>query len=170
MKYLLGLFCLQWDRPNHTMYYEELLPRNVQNRILFFTGVGYYKTVQSEHGATFFQFFLIKVIQIFQCWSQIIIQTRSEDIAIINVHVRSANESSRILTVPGEASTRAFTIKNLFAFSTSRNYEYSRRFIASSAVWLRCSCPTWPPAPAGPASPRSCPRSRGRSELPRRPL
>ena len=84
MKYLLGLFCLQWDRPNHTMYYEELLPRNVQNRILFFTGVGYYKTVQSEHGATFFQFFLIKVIQIFQCWSQIIIQTRSEDIAIIN--------------------------------------------------------------------------------------
>ena len=84
MKYLLGLFCLQWDRPNHTMYYEELLPRNVQNRILFFTGMGYYKTVQSEHSATFFQFFLINVIQILQCWSQIIIQARSEGIAIIS--------------------------------------------------------------------------------------
>ena len=87
MKYLLGLLRLQWDRRKHMMYYEELLPRNVQNRILFFTGVGYYKTVQSEHGATFFQFFFIKVIQIFQCWSQIIIQTRNEDIAIIIVHL-----------------------------------------------------------------------------------
>ena len=49
------------------MYYVELLPRNLQNRILFFTGVGNFKSVQSEHGETFFQFLLINVIQIFKC-------------------------------------------------------------------------------------------------------
>ena len=39
------------------MYYEEeLLPRNLQNRI-FFTGVENFKTVQSDLGSTLFHFF-----------------------------------------------------------------------------------------------------------------
>ena len=46
------------------MYYEELLPRNLQNRILFFAGVENFKTVQSDLGSTLFHFFFIDVIEI----------------------------------------------------------------------------------------------------------
>ena len=63
---------------------NQMLSLNVQNCILFFNEVGNFKTVQSEQGATFIQFLLINVIQIFKCWSQIIIPTCSEDIAIIS--------------------------------------------------------------------------------------
>jgi len=65
---------------------QERLPRNFRNRILFFTGVGYFKTVQSAQEATFFRFLLINVIQIFKCWSQRMIPTRSEDIAVVSEH------------------------------------------------------------------------------------
>ena len=85
MKYLAGESRLLRGRRKLAVYYEELLPRNLQNRILFFTGVGYFKPVQSEQGSTFFQLLLINVIQIFNCWSQIMIQTRSEEIAVVNV-------------------------------------------------------------------------------------
>ena len=67
MKYLAGESRLQRGGGKLAMYYEELLPRNLQNRFLFFTGVGYFKTVQSEQCATFFQFLLKNVIQIFKC-------------------------------------------------------------------------------------------------------
>ena len=67
MKYLAGESRLLRGRRKLAVYYEELLPRNLQNRFLFFTGDGYFKTVQSAQEATFFRFLLINVIQIFKC-------------------------------------------------------------------------------------------------------